>query len=171
MTPPHPMTPHQDVVELILRDHRTMEDLLRLMRSVEADRQATLNEFAHLMIAHGEAEKVSVHPVLATFEGADIVEHVETAHQEAVKVLFALLQVREIGSAEWDWRLQQMASVTARHTDEEERTLVNRVRESLSHRCRKELGAGFARTRADLLAAHCGTVAHVYSMIEAATPA
>ncbi|MEV6837205.1 hemerythrin domain-containing protein [Streptomyces sp. NPDC051133] len=165
------MTPNQDVVEMILRDHRTMEDLLRLMRNTEADRETALHDFAHLMIAHGEAERASVHPVLVSFEDADTVERIETAHQEAVKVLFALLQVQEIGSAEWDWRLQQLASVTARRMDEEERTLVNRVRESLSRCCREELGAGFARTEADLLAERCGSVASVQRMVLAAAPA
>ncbi|MFI2763973.1 hemerythrin domain-containing protein [Streptomyces echinatus] len=165
------MTPTRDVVELILEDHRTMEDLLRLMRSTEADRQTALHDFAHLMIAHGEAERASVHPVLVSFEDADTVEHIESAHQEAVKVLFALLQVREIGSAEWDWRLQQLAWVTARHTDEEERTLLNRLRDSLSRRCREELGAGFAGTEIDLLTARCGSVANVHRMMHATTPA
>ncbi|KUN82057.1 hypothetical protein AQJ66_23715 [Streptomyces bungoensis] len=164
------MSPTQDVVEMILEDHRTMEDLLRLMRSTEADRQSALHDFAHLMIAHGEAERASVHPVLISFEDVDTVEHIENAHQEAVKVLLALLQVEEIGSAEWDWRLQQLASVTARHTDEEERTLVNRVRESLSRPCREELGVGYARTEADLLTARCGSVANVHRIVHAAAP-
>lgn len=165
------MTQDQDVVEMILKDHRTMEDLLRLMRNTEADRQGALHDFAHLMIAHGEAERASVHPVLISFEDAGTVERIEAAHQEAVKVLFALLQVTEIGSAEWDWRLTQLASVTARHTDEEERTLVNRVRASLSRPCREELGAGFARTEADLLTARCGSVANVHRMVHAGAPA
>ncbi|MEV7691087.1 hemerythrin domain-containing protein [Streptomyces bungoensis] len=164
------MSPTQDVVELILEDHRTMEDLLRLMRSTEADRQSALHDFAHLMIAHGEAERASVHPVLVSFEDVDTVEHIENAHQEAMKVLLALLQVEEIGSAEWDWRLQQLASVTARHTDEEERTLVNKVRESLSRPCREELGVGYARTEADLLTARCGSVANVHRIVHAAAP-
>ncbi|OIK28437.1 hemerythrin domain-containing protein [Streptomyces malaysiense] len=167
------MTPTRDVVEMILEDHRAMEELLRLMRSTEADRRSALHDFAHLMVAHGEAERASVHPVLASFEDADAdtVEHIENAHLQAVKVLYALLRVREIGSAEWDWRLQQLASATARHNDEEERTLVNKVRESLSRHCREELGAGFARTEADLLTARCGSVANVHRMVRTAAPA
>ncbi|MGW0334659.1 hemerythrin domain-containing protein [Streptomyces sp. NPDC003011] len=159
------MTPPQDVVQLILEDHRTMEDLLRLMRSVEADRRAALHAFADLMIAHGEAEETTVHPVLMPFEGTETVEHVEASHREAAKVLLALLNVAEVGSVEWDWRLKQLAAVTARHTDEEERTLVNRVCESLSRHCRAELAADFARTRADLLGARCGSVDNVHRMV------
>lgn len=164
------MTPTRDVVEVILEDHRTMEELLRLMRSTDADRPGALHDFAHLMIAHGEAERASVHPVLTSFGNADTVEHVEAAHQEAVKVLFALLQVREVDSVEWEWRLRQLAGVTGRHTDEEERTLVNRVRQNLSRPCREELGAGYVRTRADLLAARCGSPANVHRLVRAAAP-
>ncbi|MFF7445710.1 MULTISPECIES: hemerythrin domain-containing protein [unclassified Streptomyces] len=159
------MTPPQDVVELILEDHRTLEDLLRVMRSVEADREAALHDFAHLMVAHGEAEEAAVHPVLASFEDSDTVEHVEAAHREAVKVLLALLEVREVGSAEWDWRLKQLALAVARHTDEEERTLVNHVRESLGPDSRADLAEDFARTRADLLDARCGSVTNVHHKV------
>ena len=165
------MTPTKDVVEMILEDHRAMEDLLRQMRSTGSDRRRALHEFAHLMIAHGEAEKASVHPVLLCLEDADSVERIETAHQEAVKVLFALLQVSEIGSVEGEWRLRQLACAVGRHTDDEERTHVNRVRESLSRPCREELGVGYARTKADLLAARCGSVAHVHRLVHATVPA
>lgn len=44
-----------DLVELILKDHRTTEDLSRRMRSAEADRAGALREFAGLLIAHGQA--------------------------------------------------------------------------------------------------------------------
>ncbi|MFD9196300.1 hemerythrin domain-containing protein [Streptomyces phaeochromogenes] len=165
------MTPPQDVVEVVLSDHRMMEDLLRRMRSIESDRQAALNDFAHLMIAHGEADAASVHPVLMPFEDTDAVDHIEAAHREALKVLLALLEVREIGSLEWDWRLKQLASVTARHIDEEERTLINRACESLSQGSRAELGAAFVRTRADLLGARCGSVVNVHRMVHADAPA
>ncbi|MFJ7073444.1 hemerythrin domain-containing protein [Streptomyces sp. NPDC098781] len=165
------MTPPQDVVEVILKDHRRMEDLLRLMRSIEADRPSALNDFAHLMIAHGEAEETSVHSVLESFESTDTVEHLEAGHREALKVLLALLEVREIGSPEWDWRLRQLASVTGRHIEQEERIVVNQACERLSHECRAELGAGFARTRADLLQQRCGSVANVHRMVHAGAPA
>ncbi|WP_246101527.1 hemerythrin domain-containing protein [Streptomyces cyaneus] len=156
---------------MILNDHRMMEDLLRLTRIIEADRQAALNDFAHLMIAHGEAEETSVRPVLMPFEDTDTVERIEAARREALKVLLAVLEVREIGSAQWDWRLKQLALVTARHIDEEERTLVNRACESLSRQSRAELGTDFARTRADLLGARCGSVVNVHRMVHGDAPA
>ncbi|MEU0599922.1 hemerythrin domain-containing protein [Streptomyces sp. NPDC006393] len=164
------MTPPQDVVELILGDHRTMEDLLRLMRSVEADRQAALQEFAHLMIAHGEAEESTVYPLLAQYEDTDTVEHIEAEHREAARVLLALLEVPEVGSAEWDWRLKQLAAVTARHFDEEERSLLNTACETLTHHCREELTAGYVTARGELLRAGCGAVDNVRRMVQAGAP-
>ncbi|KOG07676.1 hemerythrin domain-containing protein [Streptomyces viridochromogenes] len=165
------MTPSQDVVELILDDHRTLEDLLRMMRRVEGDRQAALQEFAHLVIAHGEAEESTVYSLLAQCEDTDTVDHAQEEHQEVARVLLALLEVPEIGSAEWDWRLKQLAAVTSRHIDEEERSLLNRACERLTQRCREELTAGFATARGELLRAGCGAVDNVRRMVHAGAPA
>jgi hemerythrin superfamily protein len=169
------MTPSQDVVQLILDDHRTMEDLLRLMRRGEADRQAALQEFAHLVIAHGEAEESTVYPLLAQCQDTDtvdhVVDHVQAEHQEVARVLLALLEVPEIGSVEWDWSLKQLAAVTCRHIDEEERSLLNRACEHLTQRCREELTVGFATARGELLRAGCGAVDNVRRMVHAGAPA
>ncbi len=162
------MTPLQDVVELILEDHRTMEDLLRAMRSIEADRHAALLDFADLMIAHGEAGEITVYPPLAAYENTDTVDRIEAEHQEAVKVLLALLEVPEIGTVEWDWRLKQLAAVTSRHADEEERTLLNSACAHLTLRQRAELAVDFAATRGELLRAECGQVDTVHRMVHAA---
>jgi hypothetical protein len=45
-----------DVVELILADHRTFEELLRTLRDSTADREAARRAFAALHVAHAEAE-------------------------------------------------------------------------------------------------------------------
>ncbi|CAM5270726.1 hypothetical protein STENM223S_00587 [Streptomyces tendae] len=98
------MAETRDVVELILRDHRKMEDLFRLMRSVEADRAAALREFADLLIAHAEAEEAKVYPALKRYKNIDDdeVEHGEHEHEEGNEALLALLEVEEVGSEEWD---------------------------------------------------------------------
>lgn len=165
------MAPSQDVVEMILEDHRTMEDLLRLMRSVEADRQTALHAFADLMIAHGEAEETTVYPLLSQYDEPDAVDHVESDHREAAKILLALLKVPGIGSVEWDWRLKQLTAVTSRHIDEEERTLINKVCASLTPQCREELTVGFAGARGELLRERCGRVGNVHRMVHSGAPA
>ncbi len=87
----------QDVVELILEDHRRMEELFRRMRSVEADRAAALREFADLLIAHALAEEAEVYPALKRYKNIDDeeVEHGEHEHDEGNKALLDLLEVGE----------------------------------------------------------------------------
>ncbi|MET7358865.1 hemerythrin domain-containing protein [Streptomyces sp. NPDC005562] len=152
------MSPTKDVVELILRDHRTMEDLFRDMRSVEADRAAALNEFADLLIAHALAEEAKVYPALRRYKNIDDeeVEHGEEEHEEGNKALLELLEVEDIGSDEWDEKLEQLVEAIAHHTDEEERTILNDARENVAMERREELGTAFLEEREKQLAAHRG---------------
>ncbi|MGW0875396.1 hemerythrin domain-containing protein [Streptomyces sp. NPDC002740] len=150
----------RDVVALILQDHRTMEDLFRLMRSVEADRAAALQEFADLLIAHALAEEAKVYPALKRFKKIEDeeVEHGEEEHEEGNKALLELLEVDEVGSEEWDEKLEALVEAVAHHTDEEERTILNGARENVAMERREELGEAFLEERERQLKAGCGTV-------------
>ncbi|CAL9609228.1 hypothetical protein SUDANB58_05598 [Streptomyces sp. enrichment culture] len=161
------MAETQDVVELILRDHRRMEDLFRRMRSVEADRAAALREFADLLIAHASAEEAEVYPALKRYKDIDDeeVEHGEHEHDEGNKALLALLEVEEIGSEEWDSKLEELVEAVNHHADEEERTILNGARENVAMRRREELGAAFLRERERQLKAGCGSVDHVRRIV------
>ncbi|NGO76819.1 hemerythrin domain-containing protein [Streptomyces sp. YC504] len=162
----------QDVVELILKDHRTMEDLLRLMRSVEADRPAALLDFADLFIAHGEATEVTVHPTLrfCVDAPAEAVKHCAAQHLEGSKILLALLEVAVTGSWEWDWRLEQLTRAVSRHIDDEERTFLNGACEHLSRTDRTELGAAFAAVRGQVFTSG-GTLNAVHGFVRDRVPA
>ncbi|MGH4031088.1 hemerythrin domain-containing protein [Actinomycetota bacterium Odt1-20B] len=165
------MTPPQDVVELILEDHQTLEGLLRLMRSVEADRHAALHDFADLLTAHSHAEECVLHPPLRPYAHHDFFERIEAEHDESTKVLLALLDVPGIGSAEWDRRLQQMAAAVYRHSDETERTLLNLARAQLDGFHRAELAQEFTETRRRMLRAGCGSADLVRGLLYADVPA
>ncbi|MGW0559862.1 hemerythrin domain-containing protein [Streptomyces sp. NPDC003016] len=156
-----------DVVELIIQDHRRMEDLFHAMRSVEADRAAALREFADLLIAHGEAEEAEVYPALRRYKKVDDeeVEHGEEEHTEGNKALAALLEVSEVGSDEWDEKLEELSEAITHHTDEEERTLLNHARELVKDERRAELGAAFVRERDRLLQQNCGSLENVRKVI------
>ncbi|HET6856287.1 MAG TPA: hemerythrin domain-containing protein [Streptomyces sp.] len=158
----------QDVVELILDDHRTMEELFREMRSVEADRGSALRSFAELLIAHGEAEEIKVYPALKRYKKIDDeeVEHGEEEHAEGNKALLALLEVDEIGSDEWDEKLEELVEAVTHHTDEEERTILNSARENVATDRRAELGAAFTDERARLLDAGCGDIETVRKVVK-----
>ncbi|WP_306328071.1 hemerythrin domain-containing protein [Streptomyces venezuelae] len=157
----------EDVVAVILKDHRTMEDLFRRMRSVEADRAAALKEFAALLIAHGEAEEAKVYGALKRFKGVDDeeVEHGSEEHDEGNEALLKLLEVEDVGSDKWDTRLEELVEAVTHHLDEEERTILNGARESVPDERRAELGRAFLEERARLLAADCGRVENVRAIV------
>ncbi|MEU2059618.1 hemerythrin domain-containing protein [Streptomyces sp. NPDC013455] len=157
----------QDVVELILRDHRRMEDLFRLMRSVEADRAAALEEFADLLIAHALAEEAEVYPALKRYKNIDDeeVEHGEHEHDEGNQALLALLEVDEVGSEEWDEKLEELVQAVTHHADEEERTILNGARENVAMKRREELGAAFREERERRLKSGCGSVDNVRRIV------
>ncbi|MFI1413405.1 hemerythrin domain-containing protein [Streptomyces sp. NPDC020707] len=160
-------TETRDVVELILADHRKMEDLFRQMRSVEADRSAALKEFADLLIAHALAEEAKVYPALKRYKDIDDeeVEHGEEEHEEGNEALLALLEVDEIGSDNWDEKLEELVEAIAHHTDEEERTILNGARENVAMERREELGAAFLEERAHHLKSGCGSVDNVRAIV------
>ncbi len=160
-----------DVVELILRDHRTMEDLFREMRSVDADRAAALRRLADLLIAHAEAEETQVYPALRRYRNVDDedVEHSVEEHTEGNEALLALLEVEEPGSEEWDERLEDLVQAVSHHLDEEERSLINDTRENVGAERRAELGREFARVRRDQLASAPGRPENVRRVVDAAS--
>ncbi|MFJ4565518.1 hemerythrin domain-containing protein [Streptomyces caelestis] len=162
------MADTQDVVELILRDHRRMEDLFREMRSVEADRSGALREFADLLIAHALAEEAKVYPALKRYKNIDDeeVEHGEHEHDEGNKALLDLLQVEEVGSDEWDEKLEELVEAVTHHADEEERTILNGARENVAMERREELGQAFRQERERQLKAGCGSVDNVRKIVE-----
>ncbi|MFJ6694892.1 hemerythrin domain-containing protein [Streptomyces sp. NPDC091272] len=158
----------QDVVELILDDHRRMEELFRRMRSVEDDRAGALREFSALLIAHGEAEEEEVYPALKRYKDIDNeeVDHGSEEHAEGNEALLALLEVDEVGSDDWDSKLEELVEAVAHHTDEEERTILNGARENVSGTRRGELAVAFWGAREKHLKADCGTVENVRKVVK-----
>lgn len=162
------MAETRDVVELILQDHRKMEDLFRLMRSVEADRAAALREFSDLLIAHALAEEAKVYPALKRYKKIEDeeVEHGEEEHEEGNKALLELLEVDEVGSEEWDEKLEELVEAVTHHADEEERTILNGARENVAMERREELGDAFLEERERQLKEGCGSVDNVRRIVE-----
>ncbi|MFM9368457.1 hemerythrin domain-containing protein [Streptomyces sp. Da 82-17] len=156
-----------DVVELILDDHRRMEELFRRMRSVEAERAAALKEFADLLVAHALAEEHRVYPALKRFRDVDDdeVDHGVEEHADGNKALLALLEVDDVGGDDWDEKLEKLVETVTHHTDEEERTVLNDARENVPMERRAELGAAFIEDRAAHLRAGCGDIDNVRRIV------
>jgi len=139
-----------DVVELILTDHRRFEDLFRDLRSADGERHAALAELSALLVAHAEAEELEVYPAIRRSSEVDDdeVDHGAEEHAEGHEALLGLLEAGEPGSASWDEKLEELSGSITHHLDEEERTILNDARHTLTEERRAELGHSAACTRA-----------------------
>jgi hemerythrin-like domain-containing protein len=157
----------EDVVELILADHRLFEDLLRSLRNAEADRRGALGELASVLVAHAEAEESEVYPVLRKLssDDAEDVDHGAEEHAEGHEALLALMECDEIGGGEWDSRLEALSHSLTHHLDEEERTVLNDARAAVGDERRDELGRVFWDKRRELIDAGCGRIDQVRELV------
>lgn len=162
----------EDVIELILADHRRFEDLLRTLRSSEADRSSALGEIAALLVAHAEAEEKEVYPVLRTLssEDAEDVDHGAEEHAEGHEALLALMECDEPGSEQWDSRLEELSESLTHHLDEEERTVLNDARSEVDAQRRAELGRAFTAKRRELIDSGCGRIENVRDLVRSKGP-
>ncbi|CAM5695678.1 Hemerythrin domain-containing protein OS=Streptomyces alboniger OX=132473 GN=CP975_04255 PE=4 SV=1 [Streptomyces alboniger] len=118
------MFPSQDVVKLILKDHRIAEDLLRQLRhGSPSDRRHALRDFAQLYIAHVRAEEAEVYPALKRYGGIDNdqIERGVARHGEGAEALLDLLDAYERSPCAWDARLEELVTSVTDYADETER--------------------------------------------------
>lgn len=159
-----------DVVELILADHREFEELLRELRNREQERATRLAELADLLVAHAEAEEDEVYPNLQRRAPEDEEEIAHGAEEHAdghVALLAAIVAVDE-DDGSFEEALEELSETVLHHVDEEERDVLNAARENVPDEVRGELGRAFRRRRAELLDGHPGAEVHVRELIERA---
>lgn len=159
----------QDVVDLIIADHRRFEDLLRDIRNVDADRGAALAELASILVAHAEAEEREVYPTLR-YEAEDItedeVEHGSEEHDEGHEALLHVLEIDDFDSEEFGEAVEELTKALAHHLDEEERTILNPARQEVSDEERERLGEAFTAERRRQIEADCGSIENVRRLVE-----
>lgn len=158
----------QDVVELILADHREFERLMRSLRNREEDRSARLRELADLLVAHAEAEEDEVYPRLQRKapDEAEEIAHGSEEHTDGHVALLALLEVDDVDSDGFEDALEELVETVNHHLDEEERDVLNAARENVEMELREQLGAAFLQRRAELLEGSPGDADHVRQLIE-----
>jgi hemerythrin superfamily protein len=159
-----------DVVELILADHREFERLFRALRNREEDRAGRLRELADLLVAHAEAEEREVYPKLERHapEAEDEIEHSHEEHSEGHEKLLDLLRVEDVGSEGFEEALEELVETVTHHLDEEERDVLNAARENVPDEQRAELGQAFRRVRGELLEGSPGAVDNVARLVQEA---
>jgi hemerythrin-like domain-containing protein len=165
---PRPTT--GDVVDLIVADHRLLEDLLRDLRDATADREAARTALAELLIAHGESEEEHVYPTLkrkrAITEHEK--EHGEEEHAEGNEALLALLECKGTDTQKFDDAVEELATALNHHIGEEEQTILNPARTEVSQDVRQDLGRTWVRARNGMLDEGCASVDQVRTIVERA---
>lgn len=164
---PIPRPTGGDVVELILADHRTFEELLRTLRDSTADRDAARRAFATLHVAHAGAEELKVYPTLRKKDGITEREqdHGEEEHAEGHEALLDVLESEELESADFDELIEKLAEVVSHHLSEEELTILNPAREEIEDDVLHRLGADFVVERNRLIDESCGDIENVRAIV------
>ncbi len=153
----------RDVIDLILADHRTFEELLRNLRRSDADRASVRGQLAAVLVAHAEAEEAEVYPTLRQRDAIDAheAEHGAEEHDEGHVALLALLEVEDLQSDEFGEAVHELSEALSHHLDEEERTILDPAREEIDQDVLDRLGEAFATTRQAHLDDDCGAIENV----------
>lgn len=141
----------QDVVELILNDHREMERMFEQLKSDPSTRLGLVPVLTTLLTAHSRAEEAEVYPAARTEAGAAVeVEHSQEEHLLADKLL-AELAAADPETLDFDDKLSQLIDAVTHHVEEEEKTVLPEIRAGLTAQRRAELGQAFLTSRLEHL--------------------
>ena len=140
-----------DVVDLIMQDHREVERLFGELKQHADRRPLVVPVLAALLTAHSRAEEAEVYPVAkAEADEAEEVAHSQREHAQAEQLLVRLTEA-DPQSAEFDKVLAELEEAVTHHVEEEESTVLPKMRQHLDDARRAELGRAFAASRADHL--------------------
>lgn len=137
----------QDVVDLILQDHREMERMFDQLRTDPDSRAGLVPVLTTLLTAHSRAEEAEVYPAARSEAGeSDEVEHSQEEHLLADKLMLELAETDPATTA-FDDKLTELIDAVTHHVEEEEKTVLPGMRTALSDERRSELGQAFLHSR------------------------
>ncbi|MFI7447948.1 hemerythrin domain-containing protein [Nonomuraea sp. NPDC049714] len=134
-----------DVITLITRDHRKVEELFARLKSGKGDQSATVAELHALLTAHARAEEDRVYPGIDAHHGLE-------EHKEAEVLLDTLVRARP-GTREFRETLEKLADSVSHHVEEEESELLPELARQSGAKRLEELGEAFAQRRDEELRA------------------
>ena len=138
-----------DVVDLIMQDHREVERLFDELKTHPEQRRLLIPTLTSLLTAHSRAEEAEVYPVARDEAGeAEEVAHSQEEHAQAEQLLARLAQT-DPEASEFDEVLDDLVEAVTHHVEEEESTVLPGMRERLDDARRAELGRAFAASRAE----------------------
>ncbi len=142
-----------DVVELITRQHRLLENLLQQAEQAEpTDLSGLLQQVADLLVPHSRAEESFVYPAVAEYDRGENEQVKDSAaeHHHIEGMLEELLTEDPSGPG-YDGLLSAVIGELRHHIEEEEQDLLPVLSQQASEAERAELGARFAEETVDRL--------------------
>jgi hemerythrin superfamily protein len=160
-----------DVIDLVLKDHRTMEDMFHSMRSRESDRASTLRQFSDLLVAHSDAEEAHFYSEVRQhasqkIDGEKEVEHEISEHIEALVALMDVMEIPDTQSTQWEDKFTNLVKAVTHHAHEEELTVHNLARMKISPQQREAMGDAFKRARDQAIQSGVGNIENVRKLVK-----
>ncbi|UDY24655.1 hemerythrin domain-containing protein [Nocardioides sp. Kera G14] len=139
-----------DVVDLIMKDHRELEQLFDELLNFPDKRANLLPVMTTLLTAHSRAEEAEVYPKAAEAGGADDVEHSQEEHLLADELALKLTQMPP-DSPDFPAALKALVDAVTHHVQEEEEKVLPGMRENMDSAVLSQLGEAFLSSRAEHL--------------------
>ena len=136
----------QDVVDLILQDHRELERLFDLLLTQPDTRPTLVPVMTALLTAHSRAEESEVYPAAREAGDAEDVEHSQREHLEA-EILAEKVAATDPAAPEFEKLLRSLIDGVNHHVGEEEKTVLPSMRQHIDAQRRIQLGEDFLAAR------------------------
>ncbi|NAS23596.1 hemerythrin domain-containing protein [Herbidospora sp. NEAU-GS84] len=143
----------QTVIDLIMADHRDVEQLFERLKQERENRPALVAELAAKFVAHARAEESHVYSALAQAAPSERgeVHHGTEEHHEAEELLAALMAA-DPDKAEFTSVLEQMEKAVKHHVEEEESDILPVLAKAVPGDKLVRLGRVFSEAKAAELA-------------------
>ena len=140
---------NQDVVSLIIQDHRDMQQMFARLQNGDGDRAMLFQQMAAVLTAHSRAEEAEVYPAIAKAADADEVKHAREEHAEADELLAALkdLDPQSPEFTEKLMKLMKLIDGVNHHIEEEESTALPALKAGVDAQRLAELAEAFTTRR------------------------
>lgn len=146
-------TDNQDIIELILEDHKSMKQLIEILKDNEKDameRQQAFDEFAILLTAHAKPEEQVLYTAMKSDE--DMREEALEGDVEHGLADQLLEETKRTDDRDlWSARVKVLAEVVEHHIEEEEQELLPEFRKHSESAQRIQLGKEFLRLKSAML--------------------
>jgi hemerythrin superfamily protein len=142
---PEPRSSRRDAVDILVEDHRRIEDLFtRYEASTNADaqtRKALVDEMIRELSMHAAVEEQYFYPAVAksVADGKDLVDESLHEHQE-VKDVLAELDDMGADDSGFDERVHRLMREVRHHAGEEEDEILPKLREAVGESRMMEIG-------------------------------